>query len=94
MCSCEVPSTAAVTDLAEADVLKFGVVAEDQRGVNLIAGRDRLEDPGVVAADEEGHGHALHQAGNIVVGDGELMLSGIDGDYAAVERVTFFGFGL
>lgn len=50
----------AVADFAEADVFEFSVLAENQRCMNLIAGRDCLEDPRVIAADDEWHGHALH----------------------------------
>jgi hypothetical protein len=84
------PVYGAVADLAEANVLQPGVIAEDQRGVYLIAGGDGLEDPRVVATHQERHGHAFHQPGNIMVRDGELPLRGVDGDHATVERVTLF----
>ena len=74
----------AVSRLGEADVLQLGVIAQNQRGLNLVAGRNCAEDPVVGLADRERHGHAFHQAGHILVCDGQGASSGIDCYHAAL----------
>ncbi len=61
--------------LGEADVLQFSRLAEDEGGVNLIAGTDLAKDPLIVGCNQERHGHARHEAGNVLVGNGDLMIA-------------------
>ena len=64
------------------------MVAEDQGRVDGIAGRDRLKYPVAGFAHDERHSHAFHQAGNVLVSDGQLARAGIDGDYATFQFVA------
>ena len=72
----------------EADVLQFGMVTEHQGRVDVIAGRNCLEYPVVGLAHRERHGHAFHQAGNVLVSDGQLAVVGIDRDHAAFQLIA------
>ena len=54
----------------------------------LIAGRNGLEDPVTCLAHGERHGHAFHQAGNVLVSDGQLASRGIDRHHAAFQLIA------
>src|SRR5271165_969744 len=75
----------------KSNVLQLSVVAKNQGGVDLVARRDGLENPNVLVAHRKRHGHAFHQAGDVLMGNRELASTRVNRHNAALQLVTFGG---